>query len=472
MKTTLAIGLAVQAFVALADLEKRLDNGLGKTPAMGWSSWNVAQCASASEKYALDTANKFVSLGLKDLGYTYVNIDDCWSTKQRDSSGNLVADPSKWPNGIKSVVDKIHGMGLKMGLYGCAGTQTCAGYPGSWGKERQDAQLLASWGIDFWKHDACFTPCQNGQWPQTCWTPAVSTRAWMETMRDALVAVKGTKNIMYNLCQWGRDSVWTWGNSVGNSWRIEGDNWQDWDSVQRIGSTAGRVSQYAGPGGFNDLDMLIVGNNKLTENQERLHFGLWAICKSPLILGNDLNRISDASLRIIKNKGIIDINQDSLGKSATTFVPPGSSNPVNGQIHPYWAGPLSDGVVIGLVAIKGASTMTVNFKDVPGLGNGEFSWKEMYSGKTGSGTSASISLGLHDMAVIKVTKGTGGGQQPTQQPTNTQTSAPPASTTTQGAGGCSSEKYGQCGGQDWKGCKACASGSKCNFVNDWYSQCL
>jgi alpha-galactosidase len=451
-----------------ADLNKRLDNGLGLTPAMGWSSWNVAQCASASEKYALDTANRFVSLGLKDLGYTYVNIDDCWSTKSRDSSGNLVADPSKWPNGVKSVADKIHSMGLKFGLYGCVGTLTCAGYPGSWGHESQDARLLASWGVDFWKYDACYTPCTNGQSPQTCWDAAYNTRAWYEKMRDALASVQNTKNIYYNLCQWGRDSVWTWGKSVGNSWRMSGDNWQDWASVQRIGSAAAGISQYSGPGGFNDLDMLIVGNNKLTENEERLHFGLWAIAKSPLILGNDLSKISSASLAIIKNKGIIDINQDKLGKAATIFRPSGSAAPVSGVIYPYWAGPVTNGVVIGLVASSGAATLSVNFSDVPGLGSGSFSWKEMYSGKTGTGSSVSFSLGSHDMAVVLVTT----GSSPTQAPSSssTSTSAPPATST--GGDTCRSEKWGQCGGTGWSGCKACVSGSTCTLVNEWYSQCL
>jgi alpha-galactosidase len=442
------------------------------TPPMGWSSWNVAQCASASEKYALDTANKFVSLGLKDLGYTYVNIDDCWSTKSRDGSGNLVADPSKWPNGIKSVVDKIHGMGLKMGLYGCVGTQTCAGYPGSWGREAQDARLLASWGIDFWKHDACYTPCTNGQSPQTCWSPDFNTRAWYEKMRDALAAVKGTKNIYFNLCQWGRDNVWTWGNNVGNSWRMSGDNWQDWASIERIGSAAAGISQYSGPGGFNDLDMLIIGNNKLTENEERLHFGLWAIAKSPLILGNDLNKISAASLAIIKNKGIIDINQDKLGKAATIFRPQGSPNPTNGKIYPYWAGPVTNGVVIGLIASNGAATLSVNFKDVPGLSTASYSWKEMYSGRTGTGTSVSFSLGNRDMAVVLVT--TSGSQLP---PTSTAASSQPPQSTqpppqTTGGSGCQSEKWGQCGGQGWSGCTVCAAGSTCKYSNDWYSQCV
>jgi alpha-galactosidase len=475
MKYSLVASALAQAAVLVEanpfQLEKRLDNGLGQTPAMGWSSWNVAQCASASERYALDTANKFISLGLKDLGYQYVNIDDCWSTKARDSSGNLVPDPSKWPNGIKSTVDKIHNLGLKMGLYGCVGTMTCAGYPGSWGHEAQDARLLASWGIDFWKHDACYTTCDNNQLPQTCWNPAFNTRAWYEKMRDALAAVKSTKNIYFNLCQWGRDSVWTWGAQVGNSWRMSGDNWQDWASIQRIGSSAQGLAKYAGPGGFNDLDMLIIGNNKLTENEERLHFGLWAIAKSPLILGNNLNSISAASLAIIKNKGIIDINQDKLGKAADTFRPSGSPNPVSGQIYPYWTGPLSDGVVIGLIASTGATTLSVNFKDVPGLGSGSYSWKEWYSGRTGTGTSVSFSLGNHDMAVVQVytssspppvTSGT--------QPTATATQPPP--TTTGGGSGCATEKWGQCGGSGWSGCKSCASGSSCTFVNDWYSQCI
>ncbi|KAI9152374.1 Alpha-galactosidase [Paramyrothecium foliicola] len=400
--------------VSATEIEKRWDNSLGLTPPMGWSSWNVAQCASASEKYALDTANKFVSLGLRDLGYTYVNIDDCWSTKYRDSSGNLVPDPSKWPNGIKSVVDKLHSMQLKFGLYGCAGTLTCAGYPGSWGREAQDARLLASWDVDFWKHDACYTPCTNGQSPQTCWSPEFNTRAWYENMRDALAAVRSTKNIYYNLCQWGRDNVWMWGNKVGNSWRMSADNWQDWDSVQRIGSAAAAISQYSGPGGFNDLDML----------------------------------------------GIIDINQDKLGKAATIFRPPGSPAPVNGQIYAYWAGPVTTGVVIGLVAGTGAATLSVNFKDVPGLSSGSYSWKEMYSDRTGTGTSVTFNLGNHDMAVVLVTTSGSVTQRP---PVSTTTTKPPQSTG--GSSGCQSEKWGQCGGNGWGGCKVCATGSACTFVN-------
>lgn len=181
------------------------------------------------------------------------------------------------------------------------------------------------------------------------------------------------------------------------------DNWGDYASIQRIGSAAAGIYQYSGPGGFNDLDMLFIGSSKLNTNQERLHFGLWAITKSPLVLGLDLDKISDTRLATIKNKGIIDINQDPLGKAATTFRPSGAAAPVSGTIYPYWAGPLSDGVVIGLCASTAAGTFNVNFKDVPGLGSGSYSWKEMYTGQTGTGTSVSFKIDQYDMRVIKVT---------------------------------------------------------------------
>ncbi|KAK5655822.1 hypothetical protein OQA88_5360 [Cercophora sp. LCS_1] len=359
-----------------------LNNGIGLKPHMGWSSWNVAQCDAASAKYALATADKFISLGLKDLGYEYINIDDCWSTKNRDSTGKLVPDSTKWPNGIKAVSDKIHSMGLKFGLYGCAGDKTCAGYPGSEGHEKSDVAQLVSWGVDF---------CPTG-----------NTKTWYAPMRDAIISVQNTSKVHFNLCNWGRDDVWTWGAQYGHSWRTSVDNWGDWASVERIGSAAATIHQYSGPGGFNDLDMLYLGSSKLNTNQERLHFGLWAITKSPLVLGLDLNKISGSTLAIVRNKGLIDINQDALAKAATTFRPPGASAQVSGKIYPYWAGPLSDGVVIGLCAGTSAGVYSVNFKDVPGLGSGSYIWREMYTGQAGNGTSVSFDVGLHDMRVVKV----------------------------------------------------------------------
>ncbi|KAH6621635.1 glycoside hydrolase superfamily [Chaetomium sp. MPI-SDFR-AT-0129] len=382
-----------------------LDDGIGRTPHLGWSSWNVAQCNSASEKYALDTANKFVSLGLKDLGYEYVNIDDCWLTKSRDGNGKLVPDPNKWPNGIKAVADQIHGMGLKFGLYGCAGQQTCAGYPGSDGSTHaaSDVAQLAEWGVDFWKYDNCYTPCLDNPPPQTCGRPSGSTKTWYAPMRDAIIAAQETHPIHFNLCNWGRDNVWEWGAEYGHSWRMSVDNWGDWASIERIASAAGSIAQYSGPGGFNDLDMLYLGSSKISAAEGRLHFGLWAIAKSPLVLGLDLDNIPSDTLKLVSNKGLIDINQDSLGKAAAPFRPSGSPEPVNGKIYPYWAGPLSDGVVIGLVAGTQGGTYAVNFKDVPGLEDGDYSWEEVYTGQTGTGSSVSFDIELHDIRVVKVT---------------------------------------------------------------------
>ena len=180
------------------------------------------------------------------------------------------------------------------------------------------------------------------------------------------------------------------------------DNWGDWASVERIGSSAARIYQYSAPGGFNDLDMLYLGSSKLNSNEEKLHFGLWALTKSPLVLGLDLNKISNSTLAIIRNKGIISINQDSLGKAATTFSPPGTAAPASGKIHPYWAGPLAGGVALGLCAGTSAGTYNVSFKDVPGLSSGTYVWEEMYTGQTGNSTSVSFNIGLHDMRVLRV----------------------------------------------------------------------
>ncbi|ORY18419.1 glycoside hydrolase superfamily [Clohesyomyces aquaticus] len=381
-------------------LERRVNNGLGKTPALGWNSWNIGGCAYASEKAALDTGKLFVSLGLKDLGYQYVNIDDCWSTKNRDSSGNLVPDPSKFPRGMKAVTDDLHNMGLKFGLYGCAGTQTCAGYPASQGKETQDAKKLADWGVDYWKHDNCYTPCNNGN-PQTCGSPKGNSSTYYKTFSNALLG--SGRPILFSLCNWGRDNVWAWGAGFGNSWRMSTDIQNNWGSVASIAAQAAPIAQYAGPGGFNDLDMMQIGNNGLSENEERAHMGIWAIAKSPIILGTDLAKIRSSSLNIIKNKAILAINQDPLGKAATYFTPAGKSKPQNGKLYPYWTGPLTDGVVIGVVAADGAATLSFNFGDVPGLdATKTYNWTEAWTGTTGSGKAVSTNLGSHDMRVYRL----------------------------------------------------------------------
>lgn len=203
--SVLPVVLAVPATSQHAKPEKRLNNGVGKTPAMGWNNYDAGLGATAAS--VLAAANAFVSLGLDKLGYQFVNIDDGWVSMSRDSGGNLVADPNKWPAGVKAVADQIHGLGLKFGLYGDAVTATCAGFPGSLGYETQDAKQLATWSVDYWKHDNCDAPSENSE-------------SRYQTMSNAL-ATSG-RTILYSLCNLGVESVWTWGASVGNSWRVGG----------------------------------------------------------------------------------------------------------------------------------------------------------------------------------------------------------------------------------------------------------
>ena len=209
---------------------------------------NQAQCNAATAAVALKTANAFIDLGLKDLGYIYVNIDDCWSLKNRNSTGHLVADPAKFPKGMDGLAKEIHAMGLKLGLYGDAGTLTCAGYPGSYQSEQKDADTLAAWGVDYWKFDNCLT-----EKPYT--NSGIKSNQYYPKMSDALL--KTGKPILFSICQWGRDEVWTWGAKVGNMWRMSPDIQNSWSSVASIAAKAATIHEYSGPGGFNDLDMMV-----------------------------------------------------------------------------------------------------------------------------------------------------------------------------------------------------------------------
>lgn len=209
---------------------------------------NQAQCNAATASVALATARAFVSLGLRDLGYTYINIDDCWSLRQRNATGHLVADPAKFSSGIDGLAREIHAMDLKLGLYGDAGLLTCASFPGSYGYEQQDADTIAAWGVDYWKYDNCLT-----EKPYT--NLGIKSFEYYPIMRDALV--KTGRPILYSICQWGRDEVWTWGGKVGNLWRVTEDITNEWRSVAGIAARAAGMSAWAGPGGFNDLDMMV-----------------------------------------------------------------------------------------------------------------------------------------------------------------------------------------------------------------------
>ncbi|MEK0098728.1 NPCBM/NEW2 domain-containing protein [Streptomyces sp. A475] len=281
---------------------------VARTPPMGWNSWNAVGCG-VNEKLITDTADRFVSLGLKDLGYKYVNIDDCWALKERDADGRLVADPAKFPNGLKWLSDYVHERGLKLGIYGDAGTATCAGYPGSLGHERVDAQRYADWGIDYIKYDNC-----NNQ--------GLPAQERYRAMGDAIAATG--RNMLFNLCEWGANKPWEWATSVGgHSWRTTGDITDDWDSVKSIIRANLPLANYAGPGHWNDPDMLQVGNGGMSDYEYRTHFGMWVMMASPLLLGTDLSTASEATLKLVGNRTLTGIDQDPLGKQARVVTEAG-----------------------------------------------------------------------------------------------------------------------------------------------------
>jgi alpha-galactosidase len=282
-----------------------LDNGLALTPQMGFNDWNAFGC-DVSEQLIKDTADLFVSSGLKAAGYEYVNIDDCWMTHERDPrTGRLVPDPVKFPDGIDGTADYVHARGLKLGIYEDAGTATCAGYPGSLGHETVDAQTFADWGVDYLKYDNC-----NNAGSST--TEEYIAR--YSAMRDALIATG--RPIVYSICEWGVNAPWTWAPEVGHLWRTTGDIVDSWSSLKSIIDQNKPLFPYAKPGAFNDPDMLEVGNGGMTDVEYRTHFALWAMMAAPLLIGTDLRKATPATMAILTNTELIAVDQDKLGKQA------------------------------------------------------------------------------------------------------------------------------------------------------------
>ena len=285
--------------------EKKVDN-LALTPPMGWNSWNKFGC-DVNEQMIRDKADAMDTSGMKDAGYIYINIDDCWHG-QRDSLGFIHPDPERFPHGIKALADYIHSKGLKMGIYSDAGYRTCAGRAGSRGHEYQDALTYASWGIDYLKYDWCNTEGLN------------ALGAYM-TMRSALDAAG--RPIVFSICEWGNSKPWQWAKGIGNLWRTTGDisanfahnvdhgTWMQL-SVLSILDQQDSLRKYAGPGHWNDPDMLEVGNG-MSIGEDRAHFSMWCMLAAPLVAGNDLRNMPQQTKDILMNKEVIAVDQDSLG---------------------------------------------------------------------------------------------------------------------------------------------------------------
>ncbi len=326
-----------------------LDNGLVLTPPMGWNSWNKFEC-DVSESLIKEMADALVSSGMKDAGYQFIVIDDCWQIG-RDAEGNIIPDPDRFPSGMKALADYIHSKGLKFGLYSCAGLKTCQERPGSRGYEFQDARQYAAWGVDYLKYDWCFHTTQNAE-------------ASYSLMRDALLA--SGRPIVFSICEWGSNKPWLWAKDVGNLWRTTADIQDCWDCKREWGGMGwiyildlqDGLESYAGPGHWNDPDMLEVGNGGLTLTESQAHFSLWCLLAAPLMAGNDLRTMSADIKNILTNQEVIAVNQDSLGRQGRKVWDDGDLE--------VWSKEMKDGsrAVVLFNRSKSDSPVAVNWTEI------------------------------------------------------------------------------------------------------------
>ncbi|GAA2378677.1 glycoside hydrolase family 27 protein [Dactylosporangium salmoneum] len=395
-----------------------LENGVARTPPMGWNSWNTFGC-NINEALIRQMADAIVSSGLRDLGYQYVVVDDCWFNPNRDSSGNLQGDPSRFPSGMQSLGDYLHGLGLKFGLYEVPLDKTCAQYFGSYpgatgsqGHESQDARQFAAWGVDYLKYDWCS--------PTGSITDQVNTFA---RMRDALAA--SGRPIVYSInpnsihAKTGPQRNW---GDVANLWRTTEDITNAWDTgqtngypmgIQNIVNVTVPLSGYAGPGHFNDPDMLEVGRGGMTDTEMRSHFALWSILAAPLLAGNDIRSMNAATQAILGNRTLVAINQDPLGLQAVQASNDGTRRVL--------AKRLANGDVAVALFNQGGSTTTVlTTAAAVGKAGTAFTLLDAWTGAvTNSSGAIAATVPAHGTVVYRVSGGTTGG-----------TTTPPSSTTT------------------------------------------
>jgi alpha-galactosidase len=292
---------------------------MGFAPALGWNSWNTFTW-DINEQLIRDVADVFVTEGYRDAGYEYIVIDDCWSLKERDADGNLVVDPAKFPSGMKALADYIHDKGLKFGMYSCVGTHTCAGYPGSFEHEFQDAALFAEWGVDYLKYDYCFKPRHiSGE---------------LLYKRMSLALKNCGREILFSACNWGEDNVYEWIRESGaHMYRSTGDIRDNWDSVKELTLSQLGKQSYTGSFCHNDMDMLIVGmyggsNNDFigsiggcNDIEYKTHFSLWSMMGSPLMIGCDVRKANQVTKDILLNPDLLAINQDAEARGAYRIKP-------------------------------------------------------------------------------------------------------------------------------------------------------
>jgi alpha-galactosidase len=324
--------------------DSRQPNGLSLKPPMGWNSWNKFGC-NIRENLVRQATDQMATSGLRAAGYEYVVIDDCWQG-DRDEQGMITADKTKFPSGIKALSDYVHSKGLKFGIYSDAGVRTCAGRSGSRGHEYQDALQYAAWGVDYLKYDWCETGTQDA-------------RSSYLTMSDALRATK--RPIVFSMCEWGTAKPWLWAGTVGNLWRTTGDIWDHWQGkktyslgMMDIVDLQVGLSSFAGPGHWNDPDMLEVGNGGMTTEEYRTHFSLWAELAAPLMAGNDLSAMSPDTKAILTNSEVIAVDQDALGRQGDRVAKQGDLE--------VWSRPLANGGRAVILLNRGASASQIDVR--------------------------------------------------------------------------------------------------------------
>lgn len=337
-KSCIYTSLAMLLFVLTGSLlspanASAATNGKALTPPMGWNGYNHFNCAGISETEIEAQAAALVSTGMQAAGYEYVNLDDCWASAYRDNQGNLQSDPARFPSGIAALASYIHQLGLKIGIYEDLGTLTCFGRAGSYGHYDQDARTFAEWGIDYVKMDWCHA---DGLDPKT------------QYAEFAQALKKANLNITFSICDWGTELPWRWAAADANLWRVSPDIGDSWPSIIANLDAASQFGAYASPGGWNDPDMLEVGNGGMSDIEDRTHFSMWAMLSAPLIAGNDITAMSPATLATLTNAEIIAVDQDPLGKQALLISD-------NGEGLQVWSKQVTGATVVALLNLSSTS---------------------------------------------------------------------------------------------------------------------